>query len=141
MEPNNSKHVGSRSIGGEGDAKEERKNIQNELCNLKGKYEEMARKMGTSSSIDQLLTITGLPYSEEVMAMHLLPNFWVPVMEMYNGTTDPLKHLETLKAHMTLHSFPGEVACRALPLTLKGLARVWFGSLVPGSIDSFGKLS
>ncbi|KAF5450115.1 hypothetical protein F2P56_030491 [Juglans regia] len=42
---------------------------------------------------------------------------------------------------MTLHNFPREVACRAFPLTLKGSARVWVGSLAPRSIDSFGELT
>ncbi|XP_040988994.1 uncharacterized protein LOC121236616 [Juglans microcarpa x Juglans regia] len=60
---------------------------------------------------------------------------------MYNEARDPLEHLETFRAHMTLHGFPGEVACIAFPLILKGLARVWFKSLAPGSIDSFRELA
>lgn len=62
-------------------------------------------------------------------------------MEMYNGSRDPLEHLETFRTHMTLHNFPGEVACRAFPLTLKGLVRVWFGSLELKYIDSFKELA
>ncbi|XP_041017962.1 uncharacterized protein LOC121260185 [Juglans microcarpa x Juglans regia] len=42
---------------------------------------------------------------------------------------------------MTQHGFPGKVACRAFPLTLKGPTRVWFESLPPRSMDSFGKLA
>ncbi|XP_040987735.1 uncharacterized protein LOC121235454 [Juglans microcarpa x Juglans regia] len=51
------------------------------------KYEEMARKMGASSLVDQLLTRP------------------------------------------------------SLPLTLKGATRVWFKSLAPGSVNSFGELA
>ncbi|XP_041010255.1 uncharacterized protein LOC121254329 [Juglans microcarpa x Juglans regia] len=54
---------------------------------------------------------------------------------------EPLEHLETFKAHMTLHELLGEVACKAFPLTLKGTARAWFGSLPPGTIDSFVELA
>lgn len=64
VEPNNSKHIGSRNVGGKGDVEEEMKNMQNKLRNLKEKYEEMARKKGTLSSVDLLLISTGLPYSE-----------------------------------------------------------------------------
>lgn len=45
--PNNSEHVGSKNTGGEGDTGEEMKVMPNELHDLKGKYEEMARKMST----------------------------------------------------------------------------------------------
>ncbi|XP_041002416.1 uncharacterized protein LOC121248119 [Juglans microcarpa x Juglans regia] len=42
---------------------------------------------------------------------------------------------------MTLHGVPGKIACRAFPLTLKGLAHSWFGSLAPKSVDNFGELA
>lgn len=89
----------------------------------------------------QLLTSTGLPYNVEVMAVPLPPKFQVPLMDMYDRTRDPFKHLETFKAHMSLHGFTGEVACRPFPLALKEPIRVWFKSLVPGSIDSFRDLA
>lgn len=62
-------------------------------------------------------------------------------MELYDGGRDPLEHLDTFKAHMTLHGYLGEVVCKVFPLTLKGLAGVWFGSLVPSSMDSFDELA
>ncbi|XP_018840683.1 uncharacterized protein LOC109006003 [Juglans regia] len=46
-----------------------------------------------------------------------------------------------MEARLTAMEQQREVACRAFPLTLKGLARVWFGSLTPRSIDSFGELA
>lgn len=101
----------------------------------------MAKRMGTSSSVDQLLTSTNLPYSAEVMVVPLPIKFKAPQMEAYDKFKDPLEHLKTFKAHMTFHGFPGEVASRALPLTLNGAARAWFGCLPPGSIDSFGELA
>lgn len=61
-------------------------------------------------------------------------------MEMYDRTRHPLEYLETFKAHITLHGFPKEITCRAFPLTLRGLARVWFRSLILGLIGSFGEL-
>lgn len=44
-------------------------------------------------------------------------------------------------AHMTLHGFLREVAYRIFLLTLRRSTRVWFGSLMPESIDSFEELA
>lgn len=51
-EPITSEHHRSRHVEGDDNEQEERKNIQDELLNLKGKYEEMMKKMGNSSSLD-----------------------------------------------------------------------------------------
>ncbi|XP_040996144.1 uncharacterized protein LOC121242332 [Juglans microcarpa x Juglans regia] len=42
---------------------------------------------------------------------------------------------------MTLHGFSSKVVSREFPLTLKGGARAWFGSLLPGTIIDFTKLA
>lgn len=78
---------------------EERKKIHHELCSLMEKYEEMARKMGVSLLVDQLLTSTDLPYSVEVMATSVPPKLKVPYMEMYDGSRNPFntwKHLRLI---------------------------------------------
>lgn len=43
--------------------------------------------------------------------------------------TRSINHLEIFKAHMMLHSYVEEIACQALSLTLKEIARSWFGTL------------
>lgn len=115
--------------------------MEDKLHNLWGKYKEIAKKVSMLSSMDQLLACTCLAYTEEVMVVPLSLKFKIPTMELYDGGRDPLKHLDTFKTHMTLHGYPGEVACRAFPWTLKRLAQVWFGSLAPGSINSFNELA
>lgn len=137
-EPSQNEHAKPRSTEETDADKEERRKMHQELHSLMKKYEEMAKKMGASLSVDQLLTSTDLPYNAEVMAAPLPPKFKVTQMEMYDGSKDPLEHLETFKAYMTLHGFPREVAYKAFPLKLKGEARGWFGALPPGSIDDFG---
>ena len=42
---------------------------------------------------------------------------------------------------MCLQGVPDEIMCRAFPTTLKGLARIWFKKLMPGSMGSFAQLS
>lgn len=97
--------------------------------------------MGAWSTKDQLLTGTDMLCSAGVMAIPFSPKFKVPHMEVYDGSKDPLEHLETFKAHMTLHGFSREVVCQAFLLTLKRVAWGWFGSLPLGSMNSFGKLA
>lgn len=70
--------------------------MRNEMRSLKGKEEEIAKRMGTSLLVDQLFTSTAVPYSAEVMVVPLPPKFQVPPVEMYDWTKDPLKLVETL---------------------------------------------
>lgn len=93
------------------------------MPNLIDKYEKMAKRIRTSSSVDQLLTNTNLSYSTRIMVVPLPLKFKVSAIDMYDRSKDPVEHLETFKTHTTLHGFPGEIACRAFPLTFKGMAR------------------
>ena len=65
----------------------------------------------------------------------------MPQMENYDGSKDPLDHLESFKTLMHLQGVPDEIICRAFPTTLKGFARIWFNRLAPNSIDTFKELS
>ncbi|XP_058189237.1 uncharacterized protein LOC131306824 [Rhododendron vialii] len=75
------------------------------------------------------------------MGLPLPRKFKMSQLETFNGSTDPLDHLETYKSLMHLQAVPDEVMCRAFPVTLKGSARSWFNKLQPGSIRSFKELS
>lgn len=61
------------------------------------KYEEMARRIGSSSPVDKLLTSTNLSYSTEIMVMPLLPKFKVPQVKIYDWSKDPIEHLRHLR--------------------------------------------
>lgn len=56
----------------------EKKKLHDELKILVDKYEKMAKRIEMSCSMEQLLNHTDLPYSNEVMAVPLLPRFKVP---------------------------------------------------------------
>lgn len=43
--------------------------------------------------------------------------------------------------HITIQGFSGEVTCRAFSLTLKGVAKGLFRSLLQGSTDNFRELT
>ncbi|XP_077215956.1 uncharacterized protein LOC143850611 [Tasmannia lanceolata] len=56
----------------------------------------------------------------------------MPPVPHYDGTIDPLDHLETFRTMMFLHGASDGFFCRAFPTTLTGAAR-----LKPNSIDNF----
>ncbi|XP_059446601.1 uncharacterized protein LOC132178164 [Corylus avellana] len=66
--------------------------------------------------------------------------FKMPRVDKYDGSGDPSDHMESFRAHIILHDTPDEIACRAFPLTLKGVAKEWFGGLSPKSVDNFDSL-
>ncbi|GJY07985.1 reverse transcriptase domain-containing protein [Tanacetum coccineum] len=66
----------------------------------------------------------------------LPPNVWV-----YKGNKDPEDHLSIFFAAVEQEELPMPVWCKMFRQTLSGLARNWFDSLDPKSVDRFEKLS
>ncbi|XP_059664019.1 uncharacterized protein LOC132309752 [Cornus florida] len=114
-----------------------------EMQDLKAKMEGMMQAMKGKgiAAIDGLVQKTNLPFSPSVMKCPLPSKFRMPIIESFDGTKDPLDHLDTFQALMHLHAMPDEIMCRAFPTTLKGSARVWFNKLKPGTIKTFEELS
>ncbi|XP_038970589.1 uncharacterized protein LOC120104129 [Phoenix dactylifera] len=61
-------------------------------------------------------------------------------IEPYNGTTDPLDHLESYQALMALQGSSEVVLCKAFSAILRGTARLWFSGLKPSTVSSFEQL-
>lgn len=57
-------------------------------------------RLGESSSADQLSNHTNLFYSEEMTTVLLMPRFKVLQIELYDGSRDPIDHIENFKANM-----------------------------------------
>ncbi|XP_058223097.1 uncharacterized protein LOC131332815 [Rhododendron vialii] len=98
-------------------------------------------KAQTPAMVEELVQNTDSPFTSKVMGLPLPKKFKMPQLETFNGSTDPLDHLETYKSLMHLQAVPDEVMCRAFPVTLKGSARAWFNKLPLESIRSFKELS
>ena len=65
----------------------------------------------------------------------------MPQVETYNGSRDPLDHLDSFKTLMHLQGVLDEIMCRAFPITLKGPSRVCFSKITPNFISTFKELS
>ena len=94
-----------------------------------------------SSDLDDLVHRIDSPFTASVSLFPLPPKFRMPQVESYDGSKDPLDHLESFKTLMHLQGVADEIMCRAFPITLKGPARVWFSRLTLNSIGTFKELS
>ena len=92
-------------------------------------------------TMDTLVQQTESPYTAEVLHFPLPAKFRMPQVEAFDGTRDPVDHLNTYKNQMELHKYQDPVRCRAFAITLKDPALAWFNRLPPSSISSFRELS
>ena len=92
-------------------------------------------------SMDTLVQQTESPFTAEVLHFPLPAKFRMPQIEAFDGTKDPVDHLNTYKNQMGLHGYQDPVRCRAFAITLKGPALDWFNRLPPSSVSSFRELS
>uniref|UniRef100_A0A2N9IAR9 Uncharacterized protein n=1 Tax=Fagus sylvatica TaxID=28930 RepID=A0A2N9IAR9_FAGSY len=116
---------------------------EQEIRAMKAQLGEMKDefKGRATRNLDTLVHRTDSPFTEKVISFPLPSKFRMPSLENFDGTKDPLDHLESFKTMMCLQGVPDEIMCRAFPTTLKGPARIWFKKLIPGSIGSFAQLS
>ena len=84
---------------------------------------------------------TESPFTAGVLHFPLPAKFRMSQVEMFDGTRDPIDHLNTYKDQMEMHGYQGPIRCRASAITLKGLTLAWFNRLPPSSVSSFTKLS
>ena len=91
--------------------------------------------------MDGMIRRTNSLFTTEVLNCPLLPKFHLPQLESYDGSKDPLDHIESFKTLMLLQMTPDKVMCRAFPTTLKRVARVWFSKIPSGIIANFEQLS
>ena len=90
-----------------------------------------------AKNLDNLVHRTDSPFTKVVTSFPLPFKFRMPSLETFDGSKDPLDHLESFKTMMCLQGVPDEIMCHAFPTTLKGPARIWFKKLTPNSVGSF----
>ena len=96
---------------------------------------------GLSSRLyGHLVQQTESPFTTEVLHFPIPAKFRMSQIEAFDGTKDPVDHLDTFKNQMELHGYQDPVRCRAFAITLKGPALAWFNRLPPSSISSFREL-
>ncbi|XP_077224038.1 uncharacterized protein LOC143857491 [Tasmannia lanceolata] len=77
------------------------------------------------------------PFTGDVLGAPAPRGFKMPTVPQYDGTTNPVDHLETFRTMMLLHGASDGFICRAFPTTLTGAARDWYSRIKPNSISNF----
>jgi hypothetical protein len=113
------------------------------MKDLEDKYSWILRRMNGEDlklMAWDMLEDENLPFTERVKAYPIPDKFKMPRIEKYDGSGDPQAHLEAFRESIILHGTPDEIACRAFPLTLKGVAKDWFTGLPSKSVGTFKEL-
>ena len=116
--------------------------VENELRNMRKEMDELKSAMEDKSrgNLYGMIWRTDSPFTNEVLNRSFPPKFCLPQLESYDGSKDPLDHIES-KMLILLQMTLDEVIYRAILTTLKGAARVWFSKIPPGTIADFKQLS
>ena len=112
------------------------KAMRAQMGEMKDEFKGRAAK-----NLNDLVHRTDSPFTKAVTSFPLPSKFRMPHLETFDGSKDPLDHLESFKTMMCLQGVPDEIMCRAFPTTLKGPARIWFKKLTPSSVGSFAQLT
>ena len=92
-------------------------------------------------SMDALVQQTESSFTARVLHFPLPTKFRMSQIKTFDGTKDPIDHLNTYKNQMELHGYQDPIRCKAFVITLKGSALAWFNRLPSSSISSFIELS
>ena len=117
--------------------------MDNELRKMRREMDELRNvvKDRAVENLDGMIWRIDSPFTTEVLNRPFPPEFCLPQLEPFDGSRDPLDHIETFKTLMLLQMTLDEVMCRAFPTTLKDAARVWFDKIPPGTIANFEHLN
>jgi hypothetical protein len=63
-----------------------------------------------------------------------------PLMETYDGSTNPDDHIENIEVVLDCKGVHGSIKCKLFPSTLRKGAMSWYKNLPPESIDSWREL-
>ncbi|RZR92464.1 hypothetical protein BHM03_00020756 [Ensete ventricosum] len=85
--------------------------------------------------------LCGSPFIQEIQDAHISSHFHLPMLEAYDGSSDPTEHVAAFYAQMTLYGTSDAIMCRAFLTTIRGIARGWYNQLSPSSIHSFNQLA
>ena len=109
------------------------------LHNIRREMDELrnAVKDRVIENLDGVIQRMDSPFTTKVLKRPLPLKFRIPQLESFDGSRDPLDHIESFKTSMLLRITLDEVMCKTFPTMLKGVTRVWFGKLPSSTIVNF----
>ncbi len=96
--------------------------------------------MRGGSSSRRLEEVSRSPFTSNLRNARNPPKFKLPMLDPYDGKSDPTMHITIYIRHMEVPGASEEVMARCFPLFLLDLAMLWFRKLENGSIRTWGEL-
>ena len=108
----------------------------------KRRHKSPPRKgLGNNAMNEALDRISKSPFTRKIEGAKLPRRFHQPMFAMYNGRTNPIKHVSQFNQRMAVHSKDEALMCKVFPSSLGPVAMRWFDGLKPNSICSFKQLT
>ena len=85
--------------------------------------------------------ISRSPFTRKIEDARLPSRFHQLTFTIYNGRTNPVKHVSHFNQRMAIHSKDEALMCKVFPSSLGPVAMRWFDSLKADSISSFKELT
>ena len=97
--------------------------------------------LGNNAMNEVLSQIAKSPFMRNIEGASLPRRFHQPTFTLYNGRTDPMKHVSHFSQKMAVYSRDEALMCKIFPSSLGSMAMRWFNGLKANFIDSFKKLT
>ena len=85
--------------------------------------------------------ISKSPFTHKIEGARLSQRFNQSKFTIYNGQTNPVKHVSHFNQRMIIHSKNEALMCKVFPSSLGPMTMRWFDGLRAGSINSFKELT
>ena len=100
-----------------------------------------SRDLGNDAMSRAFNQISRSPFTRKIEE-GMLPRWFIqPTFILYNGRTDPVKHVSHFNQRMAMHSKNKALMYKVFPSGLGLVAMRWFDGLDAGSINSFRELT
>ncbi|RWW56784.1 hypothetical protein BHE74_00036477 [Ensete ventricosum] len=86
-------------------------------------------------------SLCGSPIIQEIQDTPISQHFCLPVLEAYDGGSNPMEHVAAFRVQMALYSMSDAIMCWAFPITMREVARGWYNQLPLAFIHSFDKFA
>ena len=108
----------------------------------KRRYKSPTRRgLGNDAMSKALNKISKSPFTRKIEGAILPWWFHQSTFTIYNGRTNPMKHVNHFNQRMVVHSKDETLMCKVFPSSLGPMAIRWFDGLRADSIDSFKELN
>ena len=94
-----------------------------------------SRGLGNKAMNEALNQVAKSHFMRRIEGASLPRRFNQPTFSLYNGWTDPVKHISHFNQKMAVHSKDEALMCKIFPSSLGPMAMRWFNGLRENSID------